>query len=156
MFTEEYNHFHINDIEIQLHRSMCYGNCPCYSLTILGFGKLFYFGESNVLTLGFVETTIPKEKVFSLLEYAVKIGFFGMKEIYLGPEEITYAKSGAIKHQYFPRTDGPTYTVSIKIKNKIKTVIDYQDAPQSLRLFEDLIDEICESHKWTGIKRVKS
>ena len=151
MFNKENNQFHINDVEIKLQRGLCFGNCPSYSLTILGYGKIFYFGFGKVSAKGLIESSIEKDKVFAILKKALEIGFFGLKDIYLGDERITMSSSGDIDHRYFPRTDGPTYTVSIKIGNEIKNVIDYQGAPESLREFEDFIDEICDSNKWTGV-----
>lgn len=130
------NNLNIEDVEIYLSRGMCFGNCPVYSLLITGNGDLIYTGEYYVKVKGVVKTKISPDKVLKIIKRSFEIDFFNLKDEYLGEKLIV--------------TDLPLYTISIKIKDKIKTVYDYLESPAKLRSFEDFIDKICESHKWIG------
>lgn len=153
MFNDFKNIFNIKDVEIKLERLMCDGPCPFYSLHIFGSGTLIYFGKANVKKIGQIETHFPKEKLFSILKKALELGFFGLRDAYRGTDEvITMDNDGCVYHNYSYATDGPTYILSIKIGDEIKIVVDYQGAPQNLKILENFIDEICQSYQWTGVK----
>lgn len=150
-FKDFYGSFSINDVEIKLERGLCFGTCPAYTLHLFGTGSLIYIGESNVEQIGQIRIDFPQEKVFQLLKKAFEIEFFSMRDLYSDIEEMIMSSDGQISIDKNCMTDLPIYTPSIKIQNYTKSIEDYLGAPLRLREFENYIDEICESHRWTGV-----
>ncbi len=131
-----------NDVIISLKRTMCYGRCPVYSLTIYGDGTLVYRGEMYVRVIGKWTTRISKEKVRLLIKKFKQVNFFSFKD----------------KYDYLYMTDMPSAIVSITIDGKTKTVTHYLgdiSAPKELSQLERYIDEVVNSDRWTVLKRVK-
>src|SRR5437588_9243531 len=52
---------------IEMERTMCYGHCPEYEVTISGSGKVLYGGKENVKVKGTRRATVDREKVRQLL-----------------------------------------------------------------------------------------
>ena len=57
----------IKDVVITLERTICFGTCPDYMLTILGDGTVIYEGRMFVRIEGTLTTTISEDKIKQLL-----------------------------------------------------------------------------------------
>jgi hypothetical protein len=121
----------LNNLLITLERTACFGTCPSYSLAIYGNGTVQYQGLYFVAVKGNQTATISPEDVQMLLNRANEIGYFDLEDEYSGPV-----------------TDLPTYITSITVNDTTKRIVDYAGAPDSLRQFENMIDEIAGSHRW--------
>ena len=81
---------------------------------------------------------------------SMEIGFFKMENNYLNGPEYELDEGNKIQAIPVTWTDLAGYEVSIKIGDKVKTVVDNYGAPKRLRHFEDLIDRVCRSERWVG------
>jgi len=120
-----------NSLVITLERTGCFGFCPAYSLTIYGDGVVEYEGHYFVAVKGNQTANIAAEQVQRLLTSAIEIKYFNLADEYYAPIE-----------------DVPTYTTSITVDGTTKKIVDYAGAPDRLREFENMIDDVAGSDKW--------
>jgi hypothetical protein len=122
-------------VAITLTRSMCFGFCPAYRVTIAGDGHVTYVGEDFVNVTGERTATIPRADVERLLQRFDEIGFDQLHDAYRA--EIT---------------DIPTYTVTLERNGRTKTVVDYGGVsagmPRAVRELEDEIDRVANTGQW--------
>ena len=125
----------IKDVVITLERTVCFGYCPDYTLTIKGDGTVTYEGRQFVTIEGTRTTTVSEEKIRQLLAEFEKVDYFSLKDNYV---ERTI-------------TDAETVITSITVDGKTKTIEHYHGdfgAPNSLTELEDKIDVIINSAQW--------
>jgi hypothetical protein len=122
-------------VMITLTRSMCFGFCPAYSVTINGDGEVVYVGERHVNVTGERRARISQAEVRSLLRRFDEIGFDELRDEYRAHV-----------------TDLPTYTITLERNGRRKTVVDYGgvDAgmPRALRALQDEIDRAANTAQW--------
>ncbi|HJX84325.1 MAG TPA: DUF6438 domain-containing protein [Candidatus Angelobacter sp.] len=70
----------LSSLKIKLERTGCFGNCPIYSITIDGSGKVTYLGERFVAKNGPEVAVIRPDQVRALLEDIDRVGFFGLDD----------------------------------------------------------------------------
>jgi hypothetical protein len=107
--------------------------CPAYWLTIYDDGTVVYIGHHTVTSLGLHTAQISRREVNQLLNEITRSGFFSLDNEY----------KSAI-------TDLPTFTVSIRMGVRAKTVVHYGLAPRRLFDLEYKIDEVANSAQWVG------
>ena len=125
----------IKNIVMTLERTVCFGACPDYTLTIKGDGSVTYEGRQFVKIEGIRTTTISEEKIRQLLSEFQRIDYFSLNDSY----------------EEFGATDMPSAITSLTINGKTKTVRHYHGdftAPEQLTELEDRIDEIVNSDQW--------
>lgn len=140
------------DIAITLKRSACYGDCPDYSVTVTGEGKIRFstnevnfpggeaevhrlFNGHSVLLLGTDDAEVSPLAVADLLDKFREAHFMGMKPEYVA--EIT---------------DNPTYVLTLRVGNVIKQVVDYVGSevgmPASVTALQDAVDHLAGTDRW--------
>lgn len=119
------------DVTITLERTVCFGACPDYLVTIHGDGTVEYEGRNFVAVQGIQTAHISDESVKRLVDEFYRAGFFSLQDRY---EQSV--------------TDLPSQTTSITIDGKTKTVYRYGFEPQRLAELEDRIDEVAGTEKW--------
>lgn len=135
----------IEDVVMTLERTVCYGTCPAYLLTIYGDGTVEYRGYENVLVEGLRIGEISREQVQALVETFQRIDFFSLQDAYeCAPVVINGQKLCE------EVTDLPSTYVSITIGDNVKRVLDYHGAPEKLRDLEALIDDVVYETRWTA------
>jgi hypothetical protein len=125
----------LSGVIITLERTMCFGKCPVYTLTIHGDGTVDYEGKKHVGVMGRQKARMSEDKVSQLIDEFVRINYFSLQD--------SYTKRGM--------TDMPSAITSIKIGGREKTVRHYsgdRTAPPELKELEKKIDEIVGSAKW--------
>jgi hypothetical protein len=139
-----------DDLVIQMERTLCFGSCPAYLLTIYGNGKGVYEGKFSVKVEGVQNFTLTKDQLGKLVQAFETAYYFSFEDYY----------SVGV-------TDMPSVTTSITFQGHSKTVnhyawcLDYEKvtipedeishaAPQALCDLEDKIDEIVNIKQWTG------
>jgi hypothetical protein len=125
----------IKDVVITLERTVCFGACPDYTLTIQGDGTFTYEGRQFVKIEGTRTTTISKEKIRQLLSEFQSVDYFSLNDSY----------------EEFGATDMPSAITSLTINGKTKTVRHYHgdfSAPEQLTELENKIDETVNSDQW--------
>ena len=121
------------DVVITMQRTVCFGTCPAYTVTITGDGRVEYEGKQFVRVTGRATTTIPSADVAALVEAFEKAGYFNLNDRYTANI-----------------TDQPTTTTSIRIGERFKQVIDYYGAPQVLKDLERQIDKVARTAQWVS------
>jgi hypothetical protein len=124
-----------SNVEITLTRSVCYGFCPDYTVTVTGDGQVRYEGRRFVNAVGARAATVPREDVAGLLQRFDQVGFERLNNEYRGR-----------------MTDLPTYTVTLVRNGQRKTVLDYGgvDAgmPREVRDLQREIDRVAQTAQW--------
>lgn len=124
----------LRDVEISLERTVCFGTCPAYRVTVYGDGMVVFKGDVSTRIRGFKIDKIGEDKVRQLLGEFDKADFFALKDY--------------TEHKV---TDNPSAITSIKMPGKSKTVNHYfgdDSAPQKLIHLEEKIDEILNTAQW--------
>ena len=133
--TSRINEF--KDLVITLERTVCYGTCPIYKLTLDGDGRVIYEGEEHVRVIGTSTTQISLRRVKKIVSEFYNVDYFSLKDDYLE----------------WDITDMPGAITAITINGKTKTIRHYhgdKSAPKELTKLEDRIDEIVGSQRWIG------
>jgi hypothetical protein len=122
-------------LRITLRRTVCYGTCPDYSVEIHGDGSVVYTGNSHVAVKGKQQGQLTQDELRQLVSLFRTADFYSLRD--------TYRCSV---------TDNPTYTTSISINGRTKTVLDYVGReigmPQAVTDLEDAIDRMAGTAKW--------
>lgn len=63
----------LDDVEIALERTTCFGTCPAYSIKLSGDGTLTYAGISSVKTRGEQKSSFDPKKLLPLLELSKEL-----------------------------------------------------------------------------------
>ena len=110
---------------ISLRRTICFGPCPVYSVTIAADGSVTYDGREHVRVGGVHRWKIRPAAVRALADELVKDGFFDLQDSYSSPW-----------------TDSPTVLTSLQIGDRSKTIRDYISGPPVLKQIERRIDTV--------------
>lgn len=125
----------LQGVKIELSRTVCYGRCPAYSVTIQGDGKIHFDGESFVAIPGKHDAQIPTEAVKSLVRRFESARFFAVGDKYVASV-----------------TDNPTYTLTLTVGGKTKRVTDYVGEQVGMPLvitdLENAVDEAAGTERW--------
>jgi hypothetical protein len=120
---------------ITLTRSVCFGFCPAYRVTIREDGQVTYHGERFVNVVGDARGAIGSADVQRLLRRFDEVRFDQLREEYRAPV-----------------TDLPTYTITLERNGRSKTVVDYgglsAGMPQAVRDLQDEIDRVANTGQW--------
>ena len=125
----------LKSVKIQLTRTACLGTCPAYRVTIRGNGSVHFSGERYV--------RIPGEHVAQIAPAAVR-------EVVIQFEKAQFFAAG---DNYIARvTDNPTYTLTLTVGGKTKTVTDYVGEQVGMPLvivdLENAVDDAAGTERW--------
>jgi hypothetical protein len=120
-------------IEITLQRTICFGTCPEYTVTLRDDGTVTYSGRQFVKTPGTHTWKIDPGAVRALAREMEAAGFFEMKDAYTARV-----------------TDHPTTYTTLKIGTRSKRIQDYVAGPQALKDIEAKIDEVSGVRKYVS------
>ena len=122
-------------VEITLQRTVCYGFCPDYTVSITGDGQVRYEGRAFVDAVGVRTATIPREHVAQLLQRFDAIGFDNLRDEYRGT-----------------MTDLPTTTITLVRAGRRKVLVDYGGTsvgmPREVRDLQREIDRVANTAQW--------
>ena len=122
-------------VTITLTRSMCFGFCPAYRVTIASDGEVTYVGERFVHAVGERRATVPRADVERLLRRFDEVGFDQLQDAYRAHV-----------------SDLPTYTITLERNGRTKTVVDYgglsAGMPRAVRDLQDEIDRVANAGQW--------
>lgn len=132
---------------ITLNRGACYGTCPAYNLTVSADGSVEFEGFDHTKIKGKAKDTISEDKVKALVAEINKSDFFALSDS-LDEKSNNCASIS---------TDNPTAKISVRLKDKERTISHYIACPQNsdakkLEALENKIDEIVETKRWIGEK----
>lgn len=122
-------------VTITMQRTVCFGFCPAYTVSITGAGQITYTGERFVNVVGRQTATIAREDVDRLLRRFDAIGFENLRDEYRANV-----------------TDLPTTTVTLERNGRRKVVVDYGGVgagmPESVRELQQEIDRVANTSQW--------
>ncbi|HET9232094.1 MAG TPA: DUF6438 domain-containing protein [Vitreimonas sp.] len=122
-------------VTITLTRSMCFGFCPAYRVTISDDGEVAYVGQRFVNVIGERRANIPRADVERLLRRFDEVGFDQLRDAYRA--EVS---------------DLPTFTITLERGGRTKTVVDYgglsAGMPRAVRGLQDEIDRVANTDQW--------
>jgi len=131
------------DTTIRLERTICFGECPAYSVTIDAHGNVTYDGKQFVRVDGRQTDRVPPSAVRGLLDTAERIGFFQLHPAYRTIRNPDGSETMV--------TDRPTTFVSVTSGGRSKRIEDYLGAPKALREFERDIEAAARTKRWVRI-----
>jgi hypothetical protein len=123
-------------VEITLQRTMCFGTCPDYTVTLKDDGTVLYTGRQYVKTPGEHTWKIEPAAVRALAREMEAAGFFELQDAYTAM-----------------MTDNPTTFTTLRIGSRIKKVKDYVAGPPKLKDIEAKIDEVSGVLKYVAPDR---
>src|SRR5262245_1552930 len=121
-------------IEITLERTVCFGMCPEYKVTLREDGTVTYAGRQFVRVAGEHTWKIDPAAVRALAAEMEKAGFFDMQDTYRAMI-----------------TDHPTTYTSLTIGGRSKKIMDYVAGPPKLKEIETRIDVVSGAKGYVSI-----
>lgn len=132
------------DLKITLERTVCYGTCPAYKLTITADGAVVFEGRLFVKKEGAtIKSAISQERLKQLIAEFDRVKFFSLEDDYMEDRRVCDELA----------TDNPTAYTSIRINGKSKTIKHYHGCrgpkvPKELTELENNIDKIVNTAQW--------
>jgi hypothetical protein len=133
------------DLMITLGRSVCYGTCPEYKLTIAADGAVVFEGGRFVKWEGkTIKSAISHNQLGQLMAEFDKVNFFSLEDDYTGNSRLC--------DEYI--ADGPSASISIRINGKSKTIrrndgcLGAKAPNKELTELENKIDGIVNTAQW--------
>jgi hypothetical protein len=123
-------------VAVTLERTVCFGACPAYTVSMDTNGNVVYVGKQFVTETGTRNAHVEASVVQAISRAADASWFYGLDSVY----------DASV-------TDCPWAYVTVTASALVpKTVRDYQcaQAPAALRRLEVLIDSLLDTHRWTG------
>ena len=120
---------------ITLTRSVCFGFCPAYTVSITGEGQVTYVGRNFVNVVGEQHARISREDAQALLRRFDAAGF------------------SSLNAEYRARvSDLPTYTLVLERNGAAKSVTDFgglsAGMPQAVRDLQNEVDRVAGTSRW--------
>ena len=114
---------------VTLRRTVCFGFCPAYTVTLHDDGTATFDGDRFVAVMGHRDYRVDPAAVRKLIAHFKAANFFELEDEYRGNV-----------------TDLPTVRLTLSIGEKTKTVIDYAGEmagmPKVVRELELEVDEV--------------
>jgi hypothetical protein len=134
---------------IVLERTLCYGSCPAYRLSIRGDGLVRFVSRNPDDTTGMKTDSIAPAQVAWLVQEAERLGFFALPPVIENDSTLCPLRA----------TDHPGATVTISRADSTYRVVDYlgcysdhdlavNQRVRQLRGLEIEIDSIAHSSRW--------
>lgn len=128
---------------IILQRTVCFGTCPDYTVTITSDGTVTFEGRRFTKTTGTATGRISRAAFRRLVREFQRIKYFSL------PDE--YAPGTKVCPQMI--TDLPSANTAIQLKGKTKSVRHYhgcgsKGALAALTALENTIDKVAGTQKW--------
>ena len=120
---------------ITIERTICYGLCPSYRVSIKEDGTVTYTGDQHVKTTGEHTWKIDPAAVRTLAREMHDAGFFDMKDEYRAMV-----------------TDNPTTYTSLTMDGRTKKIQDYVAGPPRLKQLENRIDDVSGVKKYISVR----
>jgi hypothetical protein len=130
---------------ITLERTVCFGACPNYKLTIFSDGRVSYEGIRFVKKMGKATGHISRAKLSNLVRAFLNINYFDL------PDSFQPGQNPCPQQA----TDMPSATTSLTWQGQSKTITHYHGCSgvstlELLTKLENKIDEAVNVKQWTG------
>jgi len=116
---------------LEMEKTTCRGQCPEYKVSFYSEGWVIYEGYSFTPRTGRYYSRLSEEK---------------MKELEI---LVTEAQLDSCRDSYLSlRPDLPTTYIRYTSAGIIRIITDYDNAPKSLKKFEEELEQLTESLRW--------
>ncbi len=129
-------------VSISLERTVCFGFCPSYIVTLLPDGSVTFEGREYVKTKGVSTKKIDASKLVPIFKKLEEIHFWELEDSYRTKKNADGSVTSV--------SDLPTKLVTVKTATKTKKVEDYFGTPAGVNELEKLIDEVAGVSEWVG------
>ena len=144
-----------NDLMVRLERTMCFGWCPAYSLTITADGTVTFAPSGNFVHRG--DGSTPSQPMTGkITTHQLGVMLSGIERVNFFSLHRRYGRAGK-KTSECPQywTDNPSVIITIVSGGKRKTVSHYLGCKgakvvDDLRGFANEIDKIASTDRWTS------
>jgi hypothetical protein len=137
------------ELVVTMERTMCFGSCPSYRVTITGTGHVEYEGLNCVTTKGLKQGRVSADKVLEIANALIRAHFFDASSEYVSLDEIQ-SYDGQLKLISAYTSDGQTTYLQFKLGTHEKRVQLYSDYPADFKAITDLIDQTVDIEQWIG------
>ena len=120
-------------IEITLERTVCFGFCPAYRVTLRDDGTVEFEGQQHTKVTGKQAWKIDPAAVRALAKEMQDAGFFDLENEYRALV-----------------TDHPTVFTSLRVGSRSKRIRNYVAGPPRLKEIEQRIDEVAGTKKYVS------
>lgn len=138
----------LDQVEITLERSACFGECPVYSVTIRGTGEVEYEGKRFVSTIGRETGRISEQELVDLLNRFLDANFFDALPRYETKHELFLRSDGMLEWREWRCTDLPSTTIGLRLGTNSQSVYLYYYYPDQLKQLADAIDAAAGTDQW--------
>jgi hypothetical protein len=141
-------------LEVRLVRTVCFGDCPSYSVTIHGDGSVDWEGHSSVAQVGGRSGHVSRQQLAQLERAIDAAHFFELDETgHKSPCTTTGNTTSCSFTSVTPCTDTyPSHAiVTVRRGRRVHTVDDSrcsEHEPSSLAALEDMIDRVASTRAW--------
>ena len=132
----------LKTVTVRLERTRCYGNCPAYTLTIHGDGRVEYVGTKYVKVAEAREGQIQSDAVRALVSEFAKARFLAVPEDYSG-EKCNCRRCADMAWAITELTVG-------SVSHRVNHYYGCACAPKALFELESAIDKTVKAEQWTG------
>ena len=128
----------LDQVQIALERTGCYGTCPAYSVTVRGNGRATYIGHAFVDVTGKHEYEVPRDDVAHLVDLLRQFDIWSLRTTYRADV-----------------TDNPAQRLTISVGGQTRTLVDYlgelAGMPSTIKDFENAVDKAGRTPEWTHL-----
>ncbi len=129
-------------VTIRLERTACFGNCPAYTVTIHGDGRVEYAGKDNVKVKGKGAGLINQITIKVLVAEFARASFLSLPEDYSGRK--------CTCRQCTDMASAVTEITAAGVTHRVNHYYGCACAPKALFELESAIDKAAHAEQWTG------
>jgi len=130
-------------VTIRLERTHCYGNCPAYTVTIHGDGRVEYAGKDNVKMKGTRAGRADPGTIKALVAEFSRAKFLSLPEAYPEGPKCTC-------RQCTDMASAITEFSAAGVTHRVNHYYGCACAPKALFELESAIDKATNAEQWTG------
>jgi hypothetical protein len=122
---------------VRLERTVCFGRCPEYVVTVRADRRVVYVGRRGVLVQGVRRARIGPTAMRKLRRAVSATGVFGLNS----------------RYDQMSVTDLPSAKVTVQVGSRTKRIYHYlgdMTAPAKLTRLECTVDRILRTRRWVG------
>jgi len=124
-----------SNLALRLQRTSCFGNCPVYTTVVFADGTGIHFAKHHKTPEGTFSFKLSEKDLKLLLDKAASIGYFALNDAYKKPV-----------------SDFPTTYTYVNNGKQRKQIENYRGAPEKLKEFEKLVDEVTVRAPMNAVK----
>jgi len=140
----------LDQVEIRLERSACFGFCPVYSVTVHGDGTVEFDGKQYTAHRGVATWRIDPGDVVTLVNQLLDAHFFEAAPSYVSREVAEIGPEGGLLLFDNQVTDLPGATLTFKLGEREHSVFLYYNVPAQLETLPDAVDEIAQTEQYVS------